>query len=590
METGKKWKLRLMQLVALCVLVCVVVLPLLGDDNGATKVFSRGWTWNGQTVSELAGATQGDNLGQETIVLKNTISKEIAQSGYLLMRSSQQTMYVTVGNETVYVYDPVDSQPYGKAAPSQWNIIELPADSRGQTITITLYSPISLFEDVAQEIRYGTELELYSWVYSQSFSRFLLGMVICSLGFMFYLTCFFLENKRQLGHAGLFVLCLGLWCICESGFLLFLPGSSYFWGVLTFQTLWLAPVFFCLTMDDMIGDMGVEQRSTVKFFAVLCGLIQWVFYVLGKADFIEMLPITYVVLALTLLENGYFLWLAWKIAGERRTYVKGFVQLLLFLVGCFVLECIGFFCGLGTHQGLFVSVGVILYIFGTWVHAIDVLIKGTRHAAEINRDLLQQRVAMVRSQIQPHFLFNTLTSIRALIRIDADKAYELVGTFSQYLRTNINAFDEENLIAFQEELNHIRTYMEIELVRFGSRVAMMYDVHTTDFFVPPLSIQPFVENAVKHGVCKRESGGTITLRTYEEKELYIVELIDNGVGFDKDNVKSSGVGLSNGIFRLQTLANAKVDVKSTVGKGTTIRIQIPKLGNKKGDSDGLTTD
>ena len=182
--------------------------------------------------------------------------------------------------------------------------------------------------------------------------------------------------------------------------------------------------------------------------------------------------------------------------------------------------------------------------------------------------------------MKPHFIFNTLGAIRTLIMSDPKVAYEMTTNFSKYLRSNISTIEPWEKISFTQELDHIKAYVAIEQQRFLDRVNVIYDIETEGFFIPPLSVEPLVENAIKHGVCKRVKGGTVKISSKEYEDRYEVIVEDNGVGFDtsileaNDNTKS--VGLKYIILRLKELSDADFSITSIKGKGTKAVIIIRK--------------
>lgn len=191
----------------------------------------------------------------------------------------------------------------------------------------------------------------------------------------------------------------------------------------------------------------------------------------------------------------------------------------------------------------------------------------------------EAEVKLMVSQIQPHFIYNTLSSISTLIKIDPEKAQKGLDEFTEYLRTNLRSISETGLTNFENELRHIETYLSLEKMRFDERLNIIFDIKVKDFLVPPLTIQPIVENAVKHGVLKRIEGGTITIKTYEDQNAYFVEISDDGVGFDINNVSlqnSDHVGLNNVKYRLSTMCNGELIINSEVDKGTTIVVKFYK--------------
>jgi len=204
-------------------------------------------------------------------------------------------------------------------------------------------------------------------------------------------------------------------------------------------------------------------------------------------------------------------------------------------------------------------------------HSHDLLIEKAKNT-ELN-------TAVMVSQIQPHFLYNSLTSIAALCDIDPKAAKETTIAFSDYLRANMNSLDRTTPVSFETEMKHVATYLQLEQVRFSGRLTVEYDTPVTNFSLPALSLQPLVENAVKHGVCAKKGGGTIRISTGENDQAYFVSVSDDGVGFDPDAVPRDGrrhIGLDNVRRRLASMVDGSLSVESAPGKGTKITITIPK--------------
>lgn len=191
----------------------------------------------------------------------------------------------------------------------------------------------------------------------------------------------------------------------------------------------------------------------------------------------------------------------------------------------------------------------------------------------------EAEIKIMMSQIQPHFIYNTLASISTLIKIDPNKAQKALDEFTEYLRANLSSLTETHLILFSDELKHIQTYVSLEKMRFNDRLNVVYELNAHDFFVPPLSIQPIVENAIKHGILKNIKGGTVTLKTYEKDDAYFVEVIDNGVGFDINKLDASDnkhVGLNNVKSRIASMSDGEMSVESEINKGTRVVVKFSK--------------
>jgi two-component system LytT family sensor kinase len=199
--------------------------------------------------------------------------------------------------------------------------------------------------------------------------------------------------------------------------------------------------------------------------------------------------------------------------------------------------------------------------------------------------LLKARMDALSRQINPHFLFNTLNTVTALIRFDPDSARGVVLKLSNILRRLLRK--HETFVPLREELQFIDDYLDIEVARFGKdslNIVKQIDDAALETFVPSMLLQPIVENSLKHGLAPKIGGGKIELRTTVHNGRLRVEIEDNGVGISEEkmpHVYVEGIGLSNVRERLRVLygADFQLDIQSRPGEGTTIRIDIPELAS-----------
>ena len=210
---------------------------------------------------------------------------------------------------------------------------------------------------------------------------------------------------------------------------------------------------------------------------------------------------------------------------------------------------------------------------------IGIPIRQAKLLKEKELELAESRIAAMLSQIQPHFLYNSLTVIRHLCRSAPELAEETVVEFSHYLRGNLDSLSIKDPIPFARELAHVETYLALEKKRFADKLNIIYDVRTQDFHIPALSLQTIVENAVHHGITKRERGGMLTIATEETERGHFVTVNDDGVGFDSDEPRQDGrshVGIENTRNRLALMCGGTLSIHSEIGVGTTAVISIPK--------------
>jgi len=196
---------------------------------------------------------------------------------------------------------------------------------------------------------------------------------------------------------------------------------------------------------------------------------------------------------------------------------------------------------------------------------------------DLENQLLQKHISVLLSQIQPHFLYNSLVVIRELCRSDPKMAEETVIEFSNYLRNNLESLALCELIPFKKELKHVQTYLAIEKKRFADRLNIVYNITTYDFLLPALTLQPIVENAVRHGITKKTYGGEVAIITEKSENRTVISVIDDGVGFDPKTLQNSPnhIGIENVRSRLEAMCEGLLEIQSKPGSGTTAIITIP---------------
>ncbi len=195
------------------------------------------------------------------------------------------------------------------------------------------------------------------------------------------------------------------------------------------------------------------------------------------------------------------------------------------------------------------------------------------------QQLLQSRISILLSQIQPHFIYNTLTVICGLCDENPKEAKKVTAEFADYLRHNLDTLNQSTPVPFSEELQHTELYLSLEKKRFAEKLCVVYDIETKDFCIPSLTVQPLVENAVKHGVLKRKRGGKVTIATRNTDSCHEIIIADDGVGFGPSNLLPDPhlhVGIENVRDRLRSMCQGTLTIESEVGFGTKAVIRIPK--------------
>ena len=205
--------------------------------------------------------------------------------------------------------------------------------------------------------------------------------------------------------------------------------------------------------------------------------------------------------------------------------------------------------------------------------------ESVRYSQQESRMAIMNTNVML-SQIQPHFMYNTITAIQYLCREDAEKAEEALGEFASYVRFNMDSMKMEEDIPFAKELEHVKKYVHFEQLRFEERVQVEYDIQFEDFKIPSLTIQPMVENAIKHGITKKRKGGCVRLSTRREGSQVVIVIADDGKGVDKEQFKErisdgrSHIGVYSVQKRIESMKGGSFCMESEPNVGTTVTLRF----------------
>jgi LytS/YehU family sensor histidine kinase len=275
------------------------------------------------------------------------------------------------------------------------------------------------------------------------------------------------------------------------------------------------------------------------------------------------------------------------VAGITYKYILKYIYIYItFLSVNLILNCFTYYQVVieGNQQFAIVSIDLILLISAAYYFIFSKQIKAGIIQLQKEREkqvLLMFKTAsnIMLGQMKPHFLYNTLNTIKYLITEDPQKAEYAIVKFSEYLRENMNALSCENFILFEQELKHIKNYVDIEKLRFGDRITVNYNIENSNFFLPSLSIQPLVENAIKHGITRKLSGGTVDITVKKEEQYFVVSIKDDGVGFDTNvlNLETGSLAIKNIKERIGIIEGASFEIKSVVNEGSECIVKIPQI-------------
>ena len=428
---------------------------------------------------------------------------------------------------------------------------------------------------------------LYNHLFSKSIPGALLFVLVCFFGLFFFPVSGFILGKINYRYLSFGMMCFmwGLYMIMHSlqeyiNLWIFDPTICLLAVRLT-GYLFIASVFLYLK-SNMAKPLSrsIANITVIAFLAAVVAAA--LLHLTNTADLTATVPNMFIIIAVCTVVIIALLCV------ETRGNRKALVFLLSWspLMISLVLDIIDQYTHLA--GSIFLNYGLAITMAYQIVRLIGDLrfqYKEAIRYQQMQKELYEAKVGVMVSQIRPHFIYNALTSIAMMCQIDPDTAQEATITFADYLRGNMDSLHQTKPVPFATELEHLKKYLYIEKLRFADLLNIEYDIKTEDFYLPLLSIQPLVENAVKHGVGMKEDGGTVTIATKETDTAYEVIISDDGVGFDPDAPKpddgKTHVGMENTKKRLRDMCGAHVEITSAVGEGTTARVILPKEGQPK---------
>ncbi|MGN0151480.1 MAG: sensor histidine kinase [Wujia sp.] len=505
-----------------------------------------------------------------------------------------QNVEVFLDGECVFRMEPAKERSNIKTAGSNWVMIPLYKEDAGKEIRVVITPVYASFRDRQVEFLLGSPLAIYRYRLAKDLPQIILGIMAVFVGIVFLCVATYNVIEKGRGKSlislGLFSTMMGLWRLTDTRFTPFiLPEKPVFLFYVSICMLMLGMVPLMKWLEEYFEKAGRQVLDVCCIVDVSACLIQVLLQVCGILDFREMLALTHILIGIDVVvaigiavyeRKMYpqkikipaagrlsYLFVAGVLADVAAFYIKGNSSGLLFSLMAFLFYIL--FLGIAT-----------MYNYSeqeVWIAEQQRQIANQeKELAETKQKLTERRIAVMMSQIRTHFIFNVLTTISGFCKYDAKKADEALIRFARYLRKNIKTIEEEGMIDFSAELEQLEDYVALEQMRFPDRILFCKDIEEMNFKLPPLTVQPLVENAIKHGLLEHDRSGMVMLRTQREEEMAVITITDDGAGFLPQEIKSKeSVGIRNVRYRLENMAGGSLTIDSTPGEGTKVTIKIP---------------
>lgn len=499
------------------------------------------------------------------------------------------------GDNEPFVMD-MENPLYGDSACGvSWNAY-IPASASEAPIEILIHNPHrfgneTAIDELLSNIAFWSGLDFEKGVMERGESERDIGLFFVIVALLFLGTALFstlihVKNSRTIWVLGIVILFAG-------AYLSYNADGVSFWSesiVSNTTILGCAMIFYMLFLSVALVYLLKTTKRIGTIAVSVLGVIDAVLIVLPILTDILFYDTWFWWAAAQMLANmilfGCLIREFFAAKGkERFLYICSVLPLISFAVDVVMIALCIWNSGVSSKYIFFVFfIAAIVMVLKIIPNNINALAKAKELETEkriLSAQLTESRISTMMSQIRPHFIYNTLGSIEQLCELDPPKAGELVHNFAKYLRGNFGELDNPKPILMSQEMEHVRHYLNIESVRFPD-MTFFFEMQSEDFRLPALTVQPIVENAIKHGLMKLQKGGVIRVTSYETDTDYCICVEDNGVGFDTSELvdEKKHIGIRNIRDRLKVMVGGTLDIESTQGIGTKVLIKIPKEGMK----------
>lgn len=523
------------------------------------------------------------------LTLTGHFNQDVQVNERLLFRLNNVRIKIYINGTEYFSYGEKGTYPpFAKSPGNMWISVAFPYITKQDEIKIKLSSNyqnnLSIsYDNFFRQIYKGDTGSLLQFLLKKNFGKIFLGFFVVLFGMMLLgILLLFKILRTAISPApfylAFFTIISGIWILLDFNLISLIIPYGLFTNILDIVCLSLAPILLVIYLLNF-----VEGKARYPLIGIACSLLGFLLLFIlaqgsGILDGYELLTPLCILLGISTCITFFCLLHEIRHTGNKTT--KFILRSGLFcLLG--VGDVVNYFVQILSSNIWFIT-GFLLFLITQFIFIVRYLnqsINNTYLTRQLESELAQSRISIALSQIQPHFLYNSLTAIKQLCAIDPIRAEKAVGDFASFLRGNLDSLSSSAPIPFEKELHHTKNYLSLEQLRFGRRLRIVYDIEADGFLLPSLTVQPLVENSVRYGVTKKINGGTVTISTRETENAFVVTISDDGVGFDPYKKQDDGrthIGIENVRNRLYSLGGSLLSITSAPKEGTTAVITIYK--------------
>ena len=516
----------------------------------------------------------------EPVSISHFLPEQISGDYGIAFRSIYNQVQVKVGDTILYQYGVDEVRPWNRSPVPHWNYVPIDVQYAGQLLTITQISEYGSYSGLFPEVFEGSKSALIyqQWRQSGVATIGMILLLLLTIGVVAIAAGQRLLEKQEmrLRYYVVLLVLVGLWSISGNPVITDMTAHGYNWWLVHILTRMLIPIVYLLFLRGymqrrrmtMLVDGGMLITALAYVTAVILQL-------LGLVEFSQSYEVLGGLYRIGFLLYTVIMAIGWLRYQQKELRAITIVQSLLVAAGgidLFVRPN-----HLYQQESTFWQMAVVVYMFLLIWLVIRLIMEQIRQQVIQAEEGYEGQRAQAVAMMNPNFLFAALNSLLNITKREAPHTAKFIFAFSKYLRYNFDSVRKEQLIPFAQELEHIVAYLELQRMRMpGLQIEIEDKLH--DFFVPSRSIEAIVENAAKYGIGKNGNQGRIIVRSYERRDSYAIQIVDEGAGFDTDMLyhKDTPTSMKTVRQRLEASVGGVIEVNSRYGVGTIVTVKVPK--------------
>lgn len=522
---------------------------------------------------------------EDSIVLERIVDAETVEK-YLVFYAEHQEIQVTIDQEVVYEWKCQEELEFFGSPGKTWVSVLLTEEMLGATLQVSFDSNFEIFHDLPAEIYIVEEDEIILLQFQSFWLRNTVALLVIGLAIITYVNAILWEEPRKKHF--LFIMAdlylfSALWLCSEVNILAIWSGRTSLSAILAMIFIRVIPVVFYHFILAMVSYRTIRTFvAGVILWMNLLGalLLQLVF----RISLIRLIWVNIVAIIIASIVAIISIILHYR-SRRRHTDYDYMLYWSVLLILAYGVECYNYinYNDNGYFMGMILMIAFAIYSIVVHVFFIRNQSRINIQKIQLEEEYNELHKKPLNQQINAHFLFNSLNTISAFCKSDPEKADLAVYELGKYMHNYTCLVGSNNYVSLEEELDLMEDYMAMQNLRFDNKIKYIVDNRSQDAMLPPLALQTLVENAINHGIRNQNYYGEIIIKAINKSDGIEISVIDNGVGFDMQEVRNTqGVGIKNLERRINAMGGIMI-INSVKGMGTTVTLLLPFIDNNEGE-------